>query len=541
MARANSGKQETPLSVVGSSTFGRYPKMNSEMTMNMFVADDFLIPYAGYEVKVPQEAIGSSGFGRCIFHSVKYNKLFHMVGNEIFVYIYNTETKELELQNRSGPIASIGTSGFVWVDENNHVATDGTPPKTYHSTQVAFVTNNKIVLYREKEGGTPDWKADTVLTDLSPLSIVFHNTRFLVANGHLQNNTWRLSANNNGESFPTGFQFEGGFQSKIGNIKAVVRFPSKSGLIFVLGDTGAEAWFDTGGKSFPYQRNNQFNSDYGCLSSNTIAFTDQYVVWLGANEKSGPVVLFSEGGPPQKISTDGLDYLLGNLKHPEDSQAFIFRQDGHVFYHINFYTDNCSFFYDFNTGRFYNACNEDMDYFEASSVCYAFNSYWFYSNRNGHIYRMSSDIYTFNGREIPRIRICNSIRQSSQNYFRVSEVGFTIETGETDYYQQSIGPIYLNTQDMNKIVSQDQNKLIAQQGGTTSYGPLSRPRVDLTISGDGGMTFGNAFPQYLPGIGQRKNKLCWYQIGAHNDFVAQFRFNGFGRFVVSDGVAYIGQ
>ena len=62
---------------------------------------------------------------------------------------------------------------------------------------------------------------------------------------------------------------------------------------------------------------------------------------------------------PEKITTDGIDYVLSQLTNPSDSQGFIFRQDGHLIYHINFYTDNLSLFYDFNNKKFFHASDHN--------------------------------------------------------------------------------------------------------------------------------------------------------------------------------------
>ena len=58
----------------------------------------------------------------------------------------------------------------------------------------------------------------------------------------------------------------------------------------------------------------------------------------------------------------------------------------------------------------------------------------------------------------------------------------------------------------------------------------------MSISIDGGEHFSSYDAQYLPPIGQRINKLTWWQLGWANDFVAQYRFSGIGRFIVTDGV-----
>ena len=48
--------------------------------------------------------------------------------------------------------------------------------------------------------------------------------------------------------------------------------------------------------------------------------------------------------------------------------------------------------------------------------------------------------------------------------------------------------------------------------------------MDLSISRDGGATFGNSVGQYLRAIGLRKNKLMFWRLGVANDAVVQLRF-----------------
>lgn len=105
-------------------------------------------------------------------------------------------------------------------------------------------------------------------------------------------------------------------------------------MILVMGETVTESWFDLGLQLFPYQRNTSFNIDYGCLNPATVAATDEIVVWLAKNEKSGPIIVYTTGQMPEKITTDGIDYLFSQLNNPADSQAFIYRQDGILIYHI---------------------------------------------------------------------------------------------------------------------------------------------------------------------------------------------------------------
>jgi hypothetical protein len=558
--------RQFPLNIVGSSTFGRYPKISIEKTYNMFMSDKFMVPYSGYQVAITSSSFANGTQGRGIFTSTKFDKLVVVINQN--VYLVNITYSQSQQKVVFYEIQLIGTlqttTGVVYIAENNK-------PQIGISDGTAFYIYDPTL--------TPSFAP--VALNFTPGYLTFHDTYFILAAssdttfGTPVNNTWRLSASNDGTSWPDGGANVGLLQTKPDNTQAVVRFPSKGNMIFVMGSIVTEGWFDTGAQLFPYQRNNQFNIDYGCLQPATVAYMDQFVVWLAQNEKSGPIIMYSDGGMPKQITTDGIDYLFATLQNPQDSQAFLYRQDGHVIYHINFYSDNLSLFYDFNSAKFYHACDQNLNYFIGSQLAYFDNQYYLISKNNGNLYAFDTTFYTYqdtdiNGNietfEIPRIRTCANIRTPDQNYQIINDVGFTIESGEINYQQQSLGEIILITQDSRPLItqgdflgfitqdgellitqddslliSQQTNSatsaiLIAQQQGNTGTSNLSLPHVDLSISIDGGASFGNEWAYYLPPIGHRKNRLMWWQIGIANDFVPQFKFWGMGRFVCTDGI-----
>ncbi len=567
ISRGNNFRQ-FPVNIVGSSTFGRYPKISIEKTYNMFISDNFMVPYSGYKIAINAEQFDNGSEGRATFTSTKFGKLVLVISNNVyFVTIkYSLQYNKVIFSE----VVKIGTlqtqTGVVYIAENN-------------KPQIGISDGTAFYLYDPTLSPT----FQTIPLNFTPGYLTFHDTYFILAASNDNtysppaNNTWRLSESNDGTSWPSTSAGIGLLQTKPDNVKAVVRFPSKGNMIFVMGSIVTEAWFDTGAQLFPYQRNNQFNIDYGCLQPATVAYMDEFVVWLAQNEKSGPCIVYSNGGMPNKITTDGIDYLFSTLQFPEDSEAFLYRQDGHLFYHINFYTDNLSLFYDFNLDKFYHACDQNLNYFIAAEVAFYNNQYYFVSKNNGCLYAFDTEFTTYQDidnmgniqtHEIPRIRACANIRTPNQDYQIINDIGFTIESGETDYQQQSLGEIILITQDEHPLITQggfialitqdgkyleDQTGtkifvtqesdagsvalLIAQQEGNTGTSNLSLPHVDLSISIDGGATFGNEWAYYLPPIGHRKNRLMWWQIGIANDFVPQFKFWGMGRFVATDGVA----
>lgn len=544
--------QAFPINIAGSSTFGRYPKISIEKTYNMFVSDNFLVDYAGYEIIISSALLGNGKVGRGIFTSTKLGMLVLVIDSTVWLVriSYNQITDKATFEQ----IFDIGnlqtSSGVVYITENN-------------KPQILISDGVHLYIYDITISGTIQVVPNLNFT---PGYVTFHNTYFLCAASQDNtysppaNNTWRLSLQNQGytaDNTPSGTtawpdiaQNVGLLSTKPDNTQAVVRFPSKGNMIFVMGSIVTEAWFFTGAQLFPYQRNNQFNIDYGCISPATVAYMDEIVVWLAQNEKSGPIIMYSDGGMPKKITTDGIDFLFSELQNPQDSQGFLYRQDGHLFYHINFYSDNLSLFYDFNTDKFYNASDQNLNYFIAAEIAFIGNQYYFVSKNTGNLYAFDTNFTTYQDVEantsttpinyiIPRIRTCKNIRLPSQEYFIANDFGFTIETGETNYFQQkgNGNPIQfglLNHGNFLLLNGQQFNLLDSEL-------PLidSTPKVYLSVSYDGGAAFGAEWVYELPAIGYRCNRLMWWQGGIGNDIVVQFRFQSIGRFVATDGICNI--
>lgn len=556
VARSQNNKP-VEVNIAGSSIFGRYPKISRERTYNMFVSDGFLVDYAGYKIITSSVNLGNGTEGRAIFKSTKLNALIVVISKNVYkIKITYDQLTEKPIKEQIVPIGQLQTDkGVVYITENN-------------KPQILISDNRYLYIYDELLGGEV---TIVPLLDFTPGYITFHDTYFICAASNdywntppaaqPANNTWRLSLSNQGftdDGTPTGktawpatASFVGLLQTKPDNVQAVVRFPSKGNMILVMGSIVTESWFDTGAQLFPYQRNNQFNIDYGCLSPATVAYMDEIVVWLAQNEKSGPIIMFSNGGMPEKITTDGIDFLFSQLQNPQDSQGFLYRQDGHLFYHINFYSDNLSLFYDFNTQKFYNASDHNLNYFIATEIAFTDNQYYFVSKNSGNLYAFDTQFTTYQDVltptstaiktfQIPRIRVCKNIRLPTQDYFIANDIGFTIESGETDYVPQ------LETQNSDFLLLNGQNFLLlsGQQFallGANQDVVQTTPKVFLSLSYDGGAVFGSEWAYDLQGVGYRRNRLMWWQLGVANDLVPRFRFQSIGRFVCTDGICNIRQ
>ncbi len=465
---------EYPLGMVGGTNFGRYPTISVEQTFNMIESQGFLVPYAGYKLV---DVVDDNGKGRGIFNSERFGRLIFVIDDGVYI------------ADKFLSIARVGTlktnEGDVFIDEND-------------ARQIAICDRQYIYIY--------DYGAGTfnkIDTDFVPAYVAFQDGYFIApVKGEPK---WRLSAPNNGTSWPAAPANVGAFQTKPDNCVAGVRFPGKGSLLFIFGKTVVEPWFDSPNANFafPYKRSETVNIDYGCLNAATIACGDEFVIWLGGNEKSGPVILLSEGGVPKQISNEGLNFKFAQLKKPEESYGFLFKQDGHLLYQLTFSAkeDNFSIVYDLTTNKFFTLTDPNMNIHIAKRVAFYNNSYYFVSFIDGNLYELSTKYVTADGNEIPYIRVTPTFRMKDTTPFVHKNTTFLLEQGNTDAVR----------------------------------------RVDVSVSNDGGVSFSSFLGLDLNRAAIRRNKIDFWNFGYANELCHQFRFWGKSRFVVGEGVASVYQ
>lgn len=514
-----------PLKIVGGNKFGRYPKISIEQTFNMIVSDDALVPYAGYAAVINTS---STEPGRGIYESSINNIMMSVLGSEVKKTVANLTTTTV------GNLAT--TSGPVYITENNNneiALTDGVNIYIYDVTSNAF-----------KQSGV-DFALPPGL--VSPGYISFQNGRFLAVNSSSTN--WYLSDFNNGTTWPNDAQHVGAIQTKPDHAQAAIPVPGGGNNLLVLGRIVSELWQDVGNALFPYARNTTFNIDYGCLNPSSIAYMDNYIVWLCANDKAGPVVMVFQNNHIEAISTDGIDYKLANLSNPSNCIGFLFRQDGHLIYQFTFPDDNLSYIFDFNTKMFFTVTDENMNYHIARQVAFFNNAYYFVSLNAGNIYEFSTkySFYEYSPifvKEIPRIRITHPIRSPDQDRFVMRSLGFTIENGRPNTITVFTDAVdegdLLATEDLDIICCENGDQLTIEADDTVvnTY-TYSSGAIDLAISIDGGENFGSNVRKDMNPVGKRRSRLIWQRLGSANDATFKIQFWGFERFVAFDGIVEV--
>lgn len=529
--------REQPLDIVGGTHFGRFSKINATETWNFIVSDDWLVPYAGYKNAL---TLTPDIAGRGIYSSFRGECMICIIGTAIYKITTSLfDSNELE----SRLLGNLYTdSGDVYISENNNgdiCITDGI---------YVYVYNYLVEFPEVVRSSNPMSSNSFIFGGTSPGYISFHDGQLIIADQLTTN--WYLSNFNNATDWPTTSPFVGSIQTKPDLCQAVVPVPGGGGNIFVFGRNATELWQRIGGSLFPYQRNSTFNIDYGCLNPATVAHLNTYTVWIGVNEQSGPVLMRANGNSVEQISTDGIDYQLGNLTDPLNCTGFLYQQDGHTIYQFTFPTDNISYAYDFESKLFFNVSDENLNYHIAREIVYFNNTYYFVALAGGNIYEFDTLFtaaqYSQNDlsdvKIIPRIRICSPIRTPDQRYYIAKSLGFTVENGQPNTPVNIIEHVSANVDlatESGFIICCENGDMIATEEVNDSnaivytYYP---EQVNLAVSRDGGMTYGTFWTKDMNPTGKFKSLFIYQRLGIANDSTYQIRFNGYGRFCATNGV-----
>jgi hypothetical protein len=538
--RKTPGARDQEVNIVGGNTYGRYAKISTAQTYNMFVSDNWTINTPGYK-NVLQ--LSTPGNGRGAFVSIR--------GDIVVVVVHDTVYK-IDTNLNATVIGTLTTSqGEVFIDENLN-------------SQIGIVDGTHLYIYNYTL--PPALTIQSVNAGLTPNYINFHNGFFLLGNGNTTSAGafWYAYQFSTATTVVIAVPGQFALQTKPDFALAVLRIPGGGNNVLIIGRTVCEIWTQVGGLR-NYQRNPTANIDYGCVSVSTIARNDKFIAWLGINENNAPVIMVFSGDSVGPISTDGIDYQMGQIQFPEQSTGVFFRQDGHLFYQLTFFNalDNMTFLYDFNTKMFFTLTDFQLNYHPAREYVYFNGNIYFISLNTGALYQSSTNLTTYNenqpgtvqnpdlNREIPRIRIPDTIRSTNSEQFRSNSFVFTLEQGyETNVSGASLS---LNLDEIitesafvqpNDVTYTEYGTIIVDEDSGLGVGqgnriPPYQPRVDLSVSRDGGITWSNYVSRLLQPIGNRQNIINWEGMGTCNSLTLKLRFIGMNRFVASNGLLEI--
>jgi hypothetical protein len=271
-----------------------------------------------------------------------------------------------------------------------------------------------------------------------------------------------------------------GFATAESSPDTLLRVYNALGQLWLLGDTTTEIWTTTT-TTFPFQRIAGGKLTVGILAPHTAVEVDNALFWLGKDQFGKGIVYRSQSVAPQRISTEPIELLIQAATDLTNIRAFVYQQQGHVFYVLTGGGLETSLVYDLTTQIWHERAylNTDGNYEQhrASCAMAAFGVILVGDRENGNIYTLSMDVYDDDGDAILRERIYTHLSDEGKRIrYNSLEIGF--ETG------------------------------VGLQSGQGS-----NPLVSLQLSKDGARTWSDTYTASIGAVGKYMTKVMFRRLG----------------------------
>jgi hypothetical protein len=166
--------------------------------------------------------------------------------------------------------------------------------------------------------------------------------------------------------------------------------------LMILGKETIEWWANAGVADFPFVRVPGGFAEIGCRAPGSVAKIQNTVFWLGNDNQ----VYVAVGFQPQPISPPGISRLIEQRPSPQTALAFVYSQEGHTFYVLNF--SDMTLVYDLSSKLWHRRESMDQNRWRANCYARVWDKDVVGDYQNGKIYELDLDVFTEDGETIRR-------------------------------------------------------------------------------------------------------------------------------------------
>jgi len=235
--------------------------------------------------------------------------------------------------------------------------------------------------------------------------------------------------------------------AKTGGVDNIVGLKVMHRELWTIGSETSEIFFDSGGADIAFQTMPGAFVEHGCTAAGSIAKYDLANYWLGQDQAGTSVVFRGAQYQVTRISTHAIEKEISSYSQQEDAIAFIYEQEGHVFYVLTFPTANATWVFDIIEEHWHKRAWMDSDgnLTRWRPNCFAtFNNQLVVGDyQSGNLYALDLDYYLDDGDPILRVRSFPHITSENDRLMHRSliaamEVGDEMDTSTSDESQASL-------------------------------------------------------------------------------------------------------
>lgn len=497
--------------LIGSYNNQRITEIDAERSVNVF---EYIDPLA----KKPKMLIQTSGlddmnlnFGSNTgaFRALFFFKssMYAVVGNGFYQINQSGSNLSLIL------ISTINTSsGYVGIDANTFqiMFVDGLNGYIYDTNTTAFAT----------------------ITDASftgfqnPIDVCVLDGFFVVAMGGTNN--FLLSQLNQGLNWgsnPGSVLQQGAITSHPGTIVACKTLHRR---LFLFSQFFTEVWENQGiGTTLPFRRNNSLLMEYGTPATASVSVGFDKMFFLSQDRDGLGSVMEVIGTQSVPVSNRALDFQLANYYQIQtnppglgitDARGFLVKENGLIFYRLNFTTANHTFVY---CESMSDPTTEDGKRWHEEEVLNGnrhpgqvhafFNGNNYYGSYNKPILYFVDDTLTTNdGEPIRRMRIGKPVLAPGYQRIRIDRFQIDLLQGQVSQ-DLKFANKNIDTESGLDILLEDGDNLITDQVFAVNVD--THPAIYFSYSKDGGQTYGTVITLPMGEVGQRTFRTLIRKLG----------------------------
>ena len=289
--------------------------------------------------------------------------------------------------------------------------------------------------------------------------------------------------------------------------------------IFLFSQNFTEVWENAGlGTNLPFRRNNSLLMEVGtpALGSVSVGFDRMFFLSQDKDGLSG--VMEVKGTESILVSNRALDFQLAQYAADPnagvaDARGILIKENGLIFYRLNFTLANHTYVLNvtMSTNEAPKWHEEEVlngDRHPAETHAY-FDGVNYYGSYNKPLFYIVDDqTPTNDGETIRRMRIGRQMSPEGYNRLRIDRFQVDLLQGALDI--DELIDIELAAEDEETITTESSEDIILDQQINIGGG---QPTVFLTISKDGGQTYGNYLHATMGKIGERTHRTVWRKLG----------------------------
>lgn len=292
--------------------------------------------------------------------------------------------------------------------------------------------------------------------------------------------------------------------------------------LFLFSQNFTEVWENAGiGANLPFRRNNNALMEVGTPATGSVVVGFDTMYFLSQDNGGLSSVMEVVGTQSAAVSNRALDYQLAQyasqetngVSHVTDARGILIKENGLIFYRLNFTLANHTFVYcptmsDQTNLRWHEeeVLNSDRHPAQTHAYYKGVNYYGVYNSSK--FYVVADTLSTNDGEPIRRMRISRD--NCPPGYYRLR-----IDRFQLDLLQGKVGEIIqdeitLDTESSLELLTESSVEIIVDQQELVQ-GP--QPQVFLSISKDGGQSYGYVRSENMGKIGERTYRTVWRKLG----------------------------